>query len=105
MLVMRKWHRAVDERARHTAAAFILPQCETMSRVRTVLGTVKAASPHPQWATPPQYVALRAHTTQGPAPGADDEQTRYRHDVTRSGQRSFRDTLDNPFGYPDSVLG
>ncbi|KAG8246735.1 hypothetical protein J6590_078257 [Homalodisca vitripennis] len=61
--------------------------------------------PHPQWATPPLYVALRAHTTWGPAPGADDEQTLHGHDVTRSGQQSFRDTLDNPFGYPDSVLG
>ncbi|KAG8271349.1 hypothetical protein J6590_065241 [Homalodisca vitripennis] len=61
--------------------------------------------PHPQWATPPQYVALRAHTTWELAPGADDEQTQHGHDVTRSGQRSFRDTLDNPFGYPDSVLG
>ncbi|KAG8292212.1 hypothetical protein J6590_044703 [Homalodisca vitripennis] len=60
--------------------------------------------PHPQWATPPQYVALRAYTTRGPAPGADDEQTRHGHDVTRSSQRSFRDTLD-PFGYPDFVLG
>ncbi|KAG8277132.1 hypothetical protein J6590_049087 [Homalodisca vitripennis] len=60
--------------------------------------------PQPQWATPPQYVALRAHTTLGPAPGADDEQTRHGHDVTRSGQQSFRDTLNNPFGYPDSVL-
>ncbi|KAG8256651.1 hypothetical protein J6590_064172 [Homalodisca vitripennis] len=59
--------------------------------------------PH-QWATPPQYVALRAHTTQGPAPGVDDEQTQHGHDITRSGQRSFRDTLYNPFGYPDSVL-
>ncbi|KAG8306098.1 hypothetical protein J6590_055070 [Homalodisca vitripennis] len=53
--------------------------------------------PHPH--------ALRAHTTLGPAPGADDEQTWHGHDITRSGQRSFRDTLDNPFGYPDSVLG
>ncbi|KAG8284214.1 hypothetical protein J6590_107843, partial [Homalodisca vitripennis] len=61
--------------------------------------------PHPQWTTPPQYVALRAHITRGPAPGADDKQTRHEHDVTRSGQRIFRDTLDNPFGYPDSVLG
>ncbi|KAG8327915.1 hypothetical protein J6590_009722 [Homalodisca vitripennis] len=61
--------------------------------------------PHPQWATPPQYVALRAHTTRGPAPGADDKQSRYGHEVTRSSQQSFRDTLDNPFGYPDSVLG
>ncbi|KAG8335450.1 hypothetical protein J6590_067818 [Homalodisca vitripennis] len=38
--------------------------------------------------------ALQAHTTRGPAPGADDEQTRYGHDVTRSSQRSFRDILD-----------
>ncbi|KAG8249326.1 hypothetical protein J6590_022311 [Homalodisca vitripennis] len=60
---------------------------------------------HPQWSTPPQYVALRAHTTRGPAPDVDDEQTRHGHNVNRSGQQSFRDTLDNPFGYSDSVLG
>ncbi|KAG8247549.1 hypothetical protein J6590_058583 [Homalodisca vitripennis] len=73
-----------------------------MSRVRTVLGMVKAASPTPMFVPKPS--ALRAHTTRGPAPDADDEHTRHGHDVTRSGQRSFRDTLDNPFGYPDSVL-
>ncbi|KAG8258705.1 hypothetical protein J6590_025871 [Homalodisca vitripennis] len=64
--------------------------------------TVNAAFPTPMFVPKPS--ALRARTIRGPAPGADDEQTRHGHDVTRSGQRSFRDTLDNPFGYPDSVL-
>ncbi|KAG8301488.1 hypothetical protein J6590_053560 [Homalodisca vitripennis] len=56
-----------------------------MSRIRTVLGTVKAASPTPS-GPPHPNTSLRAHTTRGPAPSADDEQTRHGHDITRSGQ-------------------
>ncbi|KAG8300725.1 hypothetical protein J6590_070265 [Homalodisca vitripennis] len=99
---------AVDERARHTAAAFILPQCELSSVPVSVSQLVRfvAGSPFSFVVYALRYCvmfvpkpkALRAHTTRGPAPGADDEQTRREHDVTRSGQKSFRDTLENPFG-------
>ncbi|KAG8249733.1 hypothetical protein J6590_015235 [Homalodisca vitripennis] len=65
----------------------------------------EGGAPHPNTLFVLKPSALRAHTTRGPVPGVDDEQTRHGHDVTRSGQRSFRDTLDNPFGYPYSVLG
>ncbi|KAG8311338.1 hypothetical protein J6590_045662 [Homalodisca vitripennis] len=136
--------RAVDEQARHTTAAFILPQYLLTPKEAPLLITPTSNSMHrlskltkrkgngksvtrrcrvcyqegkrketvyycavcpgePVFVPKPS--ALRAHTTRGPAPGADDEQSRHEHDVTCSGQQSFRDTLDNPFGYPESVLG